>query len=396
MKQIILFGAGIVGKKLLEKYGDDVFCFADNYKTEEYYGKKIISFEELKRIHRNYDIIISASDQLQGELVQQCRDCGITISDRNGVWRQGCNHMQSMVVVNSAMTTCCSAHKGIRSFELTGDWQTDYSTVHAYKKSLIKKLERGEPCDCDGCSMLKEGFYSGEPDFDELRLTGGIRDEKCNAKCIYCTLTKSGSQIRNGKYTLMEPLNGLSDSLTEGKNVVYSPAEITISPFRKEFFEFIRQKNLRCNPIMTSAILYSDDVEDMLKNRNADEINISLDCGTRETYKKIKGIDAFDLTVNNIEKYRQSAQRLVLKYIFLEGINDNKEDVLGFLEIAKKNTANTTITVDYNTMDNGVSDNLFHWIEYVINTARMMDLPVQISQLQFNNADAERVRGLLK
>jgi hypothetical protein len=43
LKQVILFGAGMVGKELLRKYGDEVFCFADNYKTGEYYGKKIIS-----------------------------------------------------------------------------------------------------------------------------------------------------------------------------------------------------------------------------------------------------------------------------------------------------------------------------------------------------------------
>lgn len=63
----------------------------------------------------------------------------------------------------------------------------------------------------------------------------------------------------------------------------------------------------------------------------------SPDAGTRETYKKIKQVDCFDRFVSNLKKYPlDKVISFQMKYIFLDGINDNKEDVDGFCEIAKE------------------------------------------------------------
>jgi hypothetical protein len=75
-KKIILFGAGIVGKSALYYYGKDrVFCFADNHKAgQTFEGKKVISFEKMREIHENYEIIISASYAVSPALQKQCND----------------------------------------------------------------------------------------------------------------------------------------------------------------------------------------------------------------------------------------------------------------------------------------------------------------------------------
>ena len=62
----------------------------------------------------------------------------------------------------------------------------------------------------------------------------------------------------------------------------------------------------------------------------------SLDSGTRETYKKIKQVDCLDKVVENLKKYPLEKANLRLKYIFLEGVNDNEEDVNGFYNIVKE------------------------------------------------------------
>lgn len=58
---IILFGAGIVGKMALEDYGKDkVAYFCDNYcRTNQIGDIPVIDFEELKRIHKDYDVIVT-------------------------------------------------------------------------------------------------------------------------------------------------------------------------------------------------------------------------------------------------------------------------------------------------------------------------------------------------
>lgn len=87
-------------------------------------------------------------------------------------------------------------------------------------------------------------------------------------------------------------------------------------------------------------------------------INVSLDCGTRETFRKIKGVDAFERVVQNLISYSVSASKAIdLKYIFLPGINDNMSDVDGFIDIVGKCNARTVvISSDYTVVDDSTYD----------------------------------------
>lgn len=64
-KKFILFGSGKIGKEALDYFGfDNVYCFVDNDPTllgNEVWGKKVISFDELKQIYKKYILVISAS-----------------------------------------------------------------------------------------------------------------------------------------------------------------------------------------------------------------------------------------------------------------------------------------------------------------------------------------------
>ena len=73
-KEKILFGAGVFGQAALAYFGhEEIFCFADNYKHgQQIGGKQIISFEELLKIHKNYDVIITANCVVSSDLTEQC------------------------------------------------------------------------------------------------------------------------------------------------------------------------------------------------------------------------------------------------------------------------------------------------------------------------------------
>lgn len=62
---IILVGAGIFGAEALNFFGfRNVYCFADNYKAGLlHYGKFIISIDELKKIHKDYTVVLSISQK---------------------------------------------------------------------------------------------------------------------------------------------------------------------------------------------------------------------------------------------------------------------------------------------------------------------------------------------
>lgn len=67
-------------------------------------------------------------------------------------------------------------------------------------------------------------------------------------------------------------------------------------------------------------------------------MTISLDSGTRETYKKIKRVDKFDDVVNNVKRYikeigEEFSFHLIMKYIILKDMNDNKEEIDKWIDV---------------------------------------------------------------
>ena len=75
-KQIILFGAGIIGRRALNYFGaDKVYCFADNNRHGQIFcDKPVISFEELVEIRHDYDIVLSVGAGAIEELILQCKN----------------------------------------------------------------------------------------------------------------------------------------------------------------------------------------------------------------------------------------------------------------------------------------------------------------------------------
>jgi len=78
-RKIILFGAGKIGKYCLEALGNDaVFAFCDNFSAgSELNGKKVISFDELKRIFSDYNVILSVGRSNKDEMGKQLDIAGI-------------------------------------------------------------------------------------------------------------------------------------------------------------------------------------------------------------------------------------------------------------------------------------------------------------------------------
>jgi len=80
-RKVILFGAGDFGKKALEYFSPErVYCFVDNNTqvvgtTLE--GIPVFSFEHLKAIHQDYQIVISVNTRIASVLVGQLEAAGI-------------------------------------------------------------------------------------------------------------------------------------------------------------------------------------------------------------------------------------------------------------------------------------------------------------------------------
>jgi wyosine [tRNA(Phe)-imidazoG37] synthetase (radical SAM superfamily) len=90
--------------------------------------------------------------------------------------------------------------------------------------------------------------------------------------------------------------------------------------------------------LLHECFIYDEKISQNLHDNPRSAINLSIDAGTPETWKKVKGVDNFDLVTENLVKYFSNSARpgqITLKYIVLPGINDNYEDYQSAMEIMK-------------------------------------------------------------
>jgi hypothetical protein len=81
----------------------------------------------------------------------------------------------------------------------------------------------------------------------------------------------------------------------------------------------------------TTGFLFDQPIADSLRD-NGSYIDISLDSGTRETFKLVKGADCFDVVIDNLKQYRNHGE-VQIKYIIIPGINDGDSDIEGIIDI---------------------------------------------------------------
>lgn len=114
-----------------------------------------------------------------------------------------------------------------------------------------------------------------------------------------------------------------------------SSGEIAIHPYRERIINLVRGRRA---VFYTNCMKFDEGIAQNLHDNPVSGINLSIDAGTPETWKKIKGIDNFEKVTENLARYyTQSARpgQISLKYIVLPGLNDVYEDYQSLIEIMK-------------------------------------------------------------
>jgi wyosine [tRNA(Phe)-imidazoG37] synthetase (radical SAM superfamily) len=108
----------------------------------------------------------------------------------------------------------------------------------------------------------------------------------------------------------------------------------------KEFIPLINEFELHGKHFyrfLTNNIVYYDEISKFLNEKRA-QLCVSVDSGTQETYARIKGVDKFNVVVENLQRYIANSPELpniILKYILLPSYNDNEYEMSKFIEMIK-------------------------------------------------------------
>ncbi len=222
-----------------------------------------------------------------------------------------------------------------------------YDAENAFEKNeerrlkIIEEMKQGIiPERCKLCPELKEQEWK-EFDGKIFKITV-FNWKHCNAACFYCSV---GSDFHDGvkksdDYDSLPIIEKLIEQgrLNQDSFIAFMGGEPTMLEEFPAIVKLLLSKNCRME-VLTNGIKYESVISDMLKAQNHNTICISLDCGCRETYKRIKRVDKFDEVVETVKKYiSQSADkssRIKLKYIIFPNVNDNKKEIDKFFEVCK-------------------------------------------------------------
>lgn len=156
---------------------------------------------------------------------------------------------------------------------------------------------------------------------------------KCTSKCVYCR-----------KYTWPDftlPLEKIKDVLTYLKTykglqtVVFSGGDPVLYKELPNLLAFVKDLGLKVSMITTlltknEALLNSIAVY-------SDRISVSMDAADSESYKKVRGVNGFDLAIENITKVntiRKSLNKEVIRFSSTIS-NENVTQMVDIFNIAK-------------------------------------------------------------
>lgn len=239
----------------------------------------------------------------------------------------------SFVCLTEGFQFCClMSGRNVPPFvEFDGDYSDAFERWTALREELRDSIQRGVPSRCDGCLEIREDYFAENPKIETINYSpGGI----CNLNCIYC---ESDAKHSHGTWetdadfqTILDILKQ-KDLLSDILHFDISPGETALNRNKNRYYSLFHYA--QSTTVMTNATVYDEALAECMREGTAN-LCVSVDAGTRETFKKVRGADLFEKQRENLKKYSSIAPGAVdLKYIFIPGYNDNPEDVFGFAEL---------------------------------------------------------------
>jgi len=195
---------------------------------------------------------------------------------------------------------------------------------------------------CKGCYFLRERKINDviSPKFKFINISNWTH---CNCGCVYCARIPSSkgkidTKPRRSEYYDMLPfLKQLyQQELLDRKELFVNIQGGDISVL-KEFEPVVREclkQGAREFYILSNNIKYQPIIKELIEADKTTFVT-SLDCGNRDLYRKLKRVDKFNDSVENLKKYVSGnhPERVVVKYIVIRNFNDNTESITEFINL---------------------------------------------------------------
>jgi len=339
-----------------------------NFKTG-FQGYDVISLGEALNRYPGAEIWITYNNNKDAksaasDILTKVKPERIHFLEVNLEYRKGCNRLGRSLHYETKRIPMCTVGNRSRPMMYTKGSVTDIiAEWQEYSKKLILANQLESPNKCYGCPLMKYGFYD-TPGLRNLRFLQSLRDDACNLKCTYCSAAQSDKFAANKNkegpsvYDVIYAFSQMTEFVNMGKDftITFANGELCANKHFDLIIDILLANKWQIE-LLSNLSIYREKLADFIHTGRVVKIITSIDAGTRETYKKIKKNDRFDVVVENLKKYPLHKTKFFLKYLFLEGINDNEADIDGFYELAKESGAVIDISTDNKTNTKPFTEN---------------------------------------
>jgi pyruvate-formate lyase-activating enzyme len=251
---------------------------------------------------------------------------------------KSCGYLdRNYIIVDNFPTNysyCCMPNR--RTWRSSGDFMLDFAHNIRNVNRLKECLEHNLPSSCFGCPEIHNDLRKPQGKYVVNLSTGIYGGHTCNFRCIYCVADGVLHHSTEQKESAISSLSILQQIAAEfdAKDmfIEYNCGEIGISKYRDEILKLWAAKRWN-GSVATNASVWLPGLARLLSEKLAD-ILVSLDSGTGTTFQRVKRVDGFGRVVDNLKRYAETGRRIRLKYLLIDGINDNIQDVDGFADLA--------------------------------------------------------------
>lgn len=242
--------------------------------------------------------------------------------------------------------SCCTGQLGPTYIEGYKGEKIDWDSFRKIKYDAFKMLNSQDidKTPCKGCFYLREKKESDviSPKFKSLNVSHWTQ---CNCGCIYCARMYhsqgkiTGWSKKSDYYDFIPLLRELyKNDILDKENLFVCIQGGDISVL-KEFNQIMKEfmnNGYKEFCIFTNNIVFQPSIKKIMDNNPSSiSMTTALDAGCRETYKKIKRVDKFNDSIKNLRNYMKNnpEANIVVKYILVENLNDNEEEIAKFINL---------------------------------------------------------------
>jgi wyosine [tRNA(Phe)-imidazoG37] synthetase (radical SAM superfamily) len=399
---VIFYGAGADAKRNFRKYkteGLNPVCFVDRDENKHgtYFPEGnsdsviVLPLRKAIKMYPDYVLYLTVGTLSVSDVTEYLRSEGIPNARIKTPYEffEGfyCNDLFNYITIGPDFTQpCCYSGKRKRTKCFS------FEEAITYKKKFISEIlsdmEKGLPTICDGCPNQKFGLHNEI--IDNVLISQGYNNDFCNFKCSYCSFHQEKPYKNDNE--LIKTIESISKNLPFAV-IHLANLEFLANKNCGDILKFMTEHNIY-SALTTNGSLFPEELNNYIKKGLLTTVNCSLDAGTRETYKIIKGVDCFEKTCKNLEIYRDLGVPLLLKYIILDGVNDNKKDIDGFIDLAVRlNSKIVYLSADIHGTSKNLSENAINMTEYFVRLCDEKSLKFEIVTGNFNKSDLKLILG---